>query len=83
MRGRERKGMLRYDHDLDRWCFDEGDQLESLHCGEVVAVRIADRFLWGRFELDADREWYCVMSGRMTTTISLRKGERYEAKRKW
>lgn len=79
---RLREGVLRYDHDLDRWCFDEGDECESLHCGEAVALRIADHFLWGRVELDGGRQWYCIFRGQEESAFSLRRGNRYSARKR-
>jgi len=75
-----REGVLRYDTDLDRWCFDEGDRSESLHCGEAIAIRIADLDLWGRVELDSRREWYCIFRGKNDTAFTLRRGQWYAAK---
>lgn len=77
-----REGVLGYDADLDRWCFDEGDARESLHCGEVIAVRITDHFLWGRVEMDRRRDWYCIFRGKNETVVTLRKGNWYPARMK-
>jgi hypothetical protein len=75
-----REGVLRYDGDLDRWCFDDGEAYESLHCGEGIAVRIAGHFLWGRVEMDGKREWYCIFRGDDQTAFTFRKGSRYPAR---
>lgn len=73
-----RKGVLRYDSDFDRWSFDQGDCRESLHCGEVVAIRIADQYLWGRIEMDYRQEWYVILTGN-EISFTLRKGVWYPA----
>jgi len=77
-----REGVLRYDIDFERWCFDEGHARESLHCGEAIAVRIADQYLWGRVELDGSREWYCIFRGKQDTAFTLRKEKWYPARMK-
>lgn len=73
---RVRSGVLRYDSDFDRWCFDEGDCRESLHCGEVVAIQIGGQYLWGRMEMD--HEWYVILRGN-EISFTLRRGVGYPA----
>jgi hypothetical protein len=73
-----RKGVLRYDSGFGRWAFDQGDCRESLHCGEVLAIRIADRYLWGRIEMDNKQEWYIILQ-RNDISFTLRQGVWYPA----
>lgn len=47
-----RQGVLHYVHDLNRFCFDEGDQITELHCGGMIALRFGEQILCGRLEAD-------------------------------
>ena len=81
MRTKVREGLLFYDvMDLERWCFDEGHARESLHCGETLAIRIADHYLWGRLEMDRFHQWIMIFSGQNETPFTLRQGARYPAR---
>ncbi len=47
---RQRRGILRYNADLDRFCLDEGEEMTSLHRGDVLGIRIDADYTWCRIE---------------------------------
>jgi len=83
MRSRKRTGLLVYDRmDFECWCFDEGDAKESLHCGEAIAIRLADQYLAGRIEMDRSGNWIIIFSGQDQTPFILKQDYRYPARMK-
>lgn len=64
---------MTYDRDMDRWVVHLEDSLYGLHCGECLEIRIGDRGVPCRIELD--REWYVVMR---EARFNLRKRDAYQ-----
>ena len=83
---RQRRGILRYSPDQDRFCLDEGEAITSFHCGETLGIRIGADYAWGRMESDDERQWYIIFSappGKHSSAFTLRRGHRYDACVNW
>lgn len=77
-----RQGVLKYDADLDRFCLDEGGEITSVHCGNLVGIRLGNRYIGGRVEIDRKGEWYIIFpgeSGKRDSVFTLRRRD-YDAR---
>ncbi|WP_029420178.1 DUF5348 domain-containing protein [Alicyclobacillus macrosporangiidus] len=78
-----KRGTLRYDRQWDRFSVQCGDDSVSLHCGEVIGLRIGRQFVWGRLEMDMAGSWCIIFPGSTdgkSTVLTLRKAATYDAK---
>lgn len=64
---------MSYDKAGDRWVVDVGYGKYALHCGNFLEIRIGDRGIPCRMELD--RDWYVVMQ---EVRFYLRKKDTYQ-----
>lgn len=62
-----------YDSEYDGWVVHIDGKSYGLHCGECMELRIGERSIPCRLELD--RDWYVVMR---EATFNLRKKEIYQ-----
>ncbi len=83
---KRRQGILGYDSDLDRFCFDcECDARTSLHCGDVLGIRIGTEYVPCRIECDGEKRWYVIFpsSPERESAFILRRGHWYDACMSW
>lgn len=64
---------MKYDEAGDRWIVVAEDTLLALHCGNFLEIRIGDKGIPCRIELD--RDWYVIMQG---AQFYLRKRDTYQ-----
>ncbi|TCS66735.1 hypothetical protein EDD64_1591 [Effusibacillus lacus] len=79
-----RQGILRYDSDLDTWCFDEEERLESVSPGEILRIRVADNFQCGQLYVNTDGKWEVIFGGARKSSqwaLTLERGRWYPAKK--
>ncbi len=58
---RQRRGILPFNADLDRFCLDEGEEMTSLHCGDVLGIRIDADYTWCRLEYEhRQKRWNII-----------------------
>lgn len=79
----EKRGILRYDKECDRYWIQCEYETISLSCGEVVGLRIGQRYVWGRLEVDLAGSWCIIFPGSTdgkSTVLTLRTAGTYDAK---
>jgi hypothetical protein len=64
---------MTYNWDSERWEVHMDGSIEGLHCGEFLEIRVGDRGIPCRIELD--RDWYVVMR---EARFYLRKTDNYQ-----
>ncbi|KIL41922.1 hypothetical protein SD70_04050 [Gordoniibacillus kamchatkensis] len=64
---------MTYDKDGACWVVYLGGRSYTLHCGECIEIRIGDKGIPCRIELD--RDWYVIMR---EARFNLRKKETYQ-----
>ena len=64
---------MSYDKADDRWVVDVGHGSCALHCGNFLEIRVGDKGIPCRIELD--RDWYVVMQ---EARFYLRKKDTYQ-----
>lgn len=64
---------MSYDKAGDRWVVDVGNGQCALHCGNFLEIRIGDKGIPCRIELD--RDWYVIMQ---EARFYLRKKDTYQ-----
>lgn len=64
---------MTYSSDYAGWVVHMGGKMYGLHCGECMELRIGDRGVPCRLELD--REWYVIMR---EASFNLRKKHIYQ-----
>ena len=77
------RGVLRHDCVFAAFYLEGHGNGASVHCGDVIAIRIGDRYTWGRVETDSNDNWYVTFSdsaGKHETLFMLCQGAFYEMK---
>ncbi|WP_127588917.1 DUF5348 domain-containing protein [Paenibacillus koleovorans] len=64
---------MAYDRDGACWMIRLSGRLHAIHCGECFEMRVGDRGIPCRLELD--RQWYVIMR---ETKFNLRMTDRYQ-----
>lgn len=78
-----REGALRYDSDLDSWCFDEGFQIETIQPGDTFRIRYLDHYQRGKIHVSESGEWQVIFGGAKKARqwiLPLQRGQMYPAK---
>lgn len=65
--------LMTYDPDRERWVVHMDGESHGLHCGECMEIRIGDRGVPCRLEMD--RDWYVIMR---EARFTLRKKDLYQ-----
>lgn len=81
-----RDGRLRYDSDMDVFCFEADGTLENLLSGEIILVKehpLDTRYSRFRIEEDGNGDWYLVLlrsSRRHPYRVKLERGHLWAAR---
>jgi len=81
MRRPTTRGRLKYNPETDRFHLHTVRAALPMHCGEGIALRFREGFIWGRMEMDEQGDWYVIFTigDESSTKLTLRRNSIYEA----